>query len=93
MTINTYDDEKTYKHGEFCEHNGVTYRASCGGSSVVGIAPDDNSIGVFWIVDEDTTDSGVVRGLNPQHIDWDYTLYSCYTSVRLTLYWFSQENI
>ena len=48
MTINTYDDEKTYKHGEFCEHNGVTYRASCGGSSVVGIAPDDNSIGVFW---------------------------------------------
>ena len=55
--INTYNEDKTYQHGDLCEDsNGVTYRASCTGRAMRGIALDADNIGTFWLLEEETLD-------------------------------------
>ena len=63
--MDIYDTEKTYKQGETCLYEGIVYRASCGNAAMVGIAPIDDSIGSFWIIDEENEAQSVVHGLNP----------------------------
>jgi len=63
--MDIYNAEKTYKQGETCLHEGIVYRASCGNAAMIGIAPIDDSIGSFWIIDEENEAQGVVHGLNP----------------------------
>tara|TARA_Y100000768_G_C23871269_1_gene630579 strand:- start:130 stop:321 length:192 start_codon:yes stop_codon:yes gene_type:complete len=63
--MKTYNAEEIYKHGDKCMLDGVVYRATCSGNAIQYIAPDENSIGTFWIVDEDEETQGVVHGLNP----------------------------
>ena len=63
--MDIYDAEKTYKHGETCSYEGKVYSASCSGKAMTGIAPIDDSIGSFWIIDEENEAQGVVHGLNP----------------------------
>jgi len=47
------NEDKTYQHGELCKNkNGVTYRASCSGKAMLGIAPDATSVGNFWVEEE-----------------------------------------
>ena len=51
--IEIYNEDKTYQHGELCKNkNGVTYRASCSGKAMLGIAPDATSVGNFWVEGE-----------------------------------------
>lgn len=63
--MDIYNAEKTYKQGETCLYEGIVYRASCGNAAMIGIAPIDDSIGSFWIIDEENEAQGVVHGLNP----------------------------
>ena len=56
MSVDPYDGERTYQHGEFCECEGILYRASCSGKAMIGIAPNQTTIGNFWIKDEDISD-------------------------------------
>lgn len=52
--MDIYNAEKTYKQDETCLYEGIIYRASCGGAAIIGIPPTEDSIGTFWIVEEDT---------------------------------------
>ena len=62
MTLEYYDDSKTYKHDELCRDNhNITYRASCTNKAMWGIPPDGNSIGNFWIE--------VEKERSPEYID------------------------
>tara|TARA_B100000029_G_scaffold1517_1_gene1896 strand:+ start:1434 stop:1628 length:195 start_codon:yes stop_codon:yes gene_type:complete len=64
--MENYNAEEIYKHGDKCIFNGVVYRATCSGAAMQYIAPDKNSIGTFWLVDDDDDEAqGVVNGLNP----------------------------
>ena len=63
--MKTYNAEEIYKHGDKCILDGVVYRAACGGRAMQYIAPDENSIGTFWLIDDDDEAQGVVDGLNP----------------------------
>ena len=60
--MDIYNAEKTYKHGETCLYEGIVYRATC---AMIDIAPIEDSIGTFWLVDEENGAQGVVHGLNP----------------------------
>ena len=53
--IKTYNKDKTYQHGDLCkDSDGVTYRASCTGHAMSGIALDATNIGTFWLLEEET---------------------------------------
>jgi hypothetical protein len=63
MIPDTYNDSKTYKHGELCKRwNGqdiIVYRASCTNMAMQGIPPDDKdkTDGSFWISEGPEGDS------------------------------------
>ena len=63
--METYNAEEIYKHGDKCILDGVVYRATCSGRAMQYITPDENSIGTFWLIDDDDEAQGVVNGLNP----------------------------
>ena len=47
---------------ETCLYEGIVYRATC---AMIDIAPIEDSVGTFWLIDEENEAQGVVRGLNP----------------------------
>ena len=49
--MDIYDAEKTYKHGETCSYEGIGYGASWSGKAMMGIAPVEDNIGTFWLVE------------------------------------------
>ena len=58
-------EERIYNHGDKCTLDVVIYRATCTGAAIQYITPDKNSIGTFWLIDDDDEAQGVVNGLNP----------------------------
>ena len=62
--MDIYNAEKTYKQDETCLYEGIVYRASCGGAAIIGIPPIEDSIGTFWIAEEDTISSEQVEIVN-----------------------------
>ena len=64
--MDIYNAEKTYKQGETCLYEGIVYRASCGNAAMIGIAPIEDSIGSFWIEDEDDIADAIPCDVEPE---------------------------
>ena len=67
--MENYNAEEIYKHGDKCIFNGVVYRATCSGAAMQYIAPDKNSIGTFWIVEDEPAIKPYVAPSNAGLID------------------------